>query len=36
MDNIIVSIIDCFEELDSDADGFITWADFISFYSEAS
>ncbi|KAH0574464.1 hypothetical protein SS50377_24422 [Spironucleus salmonicida] len=36
MEEIVCAIIDMFEEIDSDADGFITWNDFISYYSEAS
>ncbi|KAH0574575.1 hypothetical protein SS50377_24533 [Spironucleus salmonicida] len=30
------AIIDLFEELDSDLDGFVTWQDFIGYYSETS
>ncbi|CAL6006992.1 Conserved_hypothetical protein [Hexamita inflata] len=36
IDQLAGAIVDLFEELDSDADGFITWPDFISYYTEAS
>ena len=36
LDKLASCIVDLFEELDSDADGFITWPDFIAYYSEAS
>lgn len=30
------AIVDLFEELDTDMDGFVTWYDFIGYYSEVS
>lgn len=36
IDSLTLAIIDLFEELDSDADGKITWQDFISYYSEVN
>lgn len=36
IDELALAIIDLFEELDSDTDGFVTWSDFISYYTEAS
>lgn len=36
LDGISKALIDLFEELDTDLDGFVTWYDFIGFYSEAS
>lgn len=36
IDSIALAIVDLFEELDSDADGRVTWQDFMSYYSEAS
>lgn len=36
LDGISKALIDLFEELDTDLDGFVTWYDFIGFYSEVS
>lgn len=36
LEGISKALIDLFEELDTDLDGFVTWYDFIGFYSEVS
>ncbi|TNJ26178.1 hypothetical protein GMRT_13640 [Giardia muris] len=36
LDSIASAVVDLFEELDTDLDGYITWYDFIGYYSEAS